>query len=145
MMHGREKIMSDKDVKKKLAAMPVLDKLKIVGNWLHEKKGQQVLGLDVREISNVFEGVLIVTAQNVRHAQALADYVLEKIGENKWEYMGMEGYKGGDWILLDLNDVIVHIFLADTRQFYNLEGFWARGKEVDLDLDEEQPEEAENG
>lgn len=137
--------MSDKDVKKKLAAMPVLDKLKIVGNWLHEKKGQQVLGLDVREISNVFEGVLIVTAQNVRHAQALADYVLEKIGENKWEYMGMEGYKGGDWILLDLNDVIVHIFLADTRQFYNLEGFWARGKEVDLDLDEEQPEEAENG
>ncbi|MBT8763028.1 ribosome silencing factor [Desulfohalobiaceae bacterium Ax17] len=137
--------MSDKDVKKKLAAMPVLDKLKIVGNWLHEKKGQQVLGLDVREISNVFEGVLIVTAQNVRHAQALADYVLEKVGENKWEYMGMEGYKGGDWILLDLNDVIVHIFLADTRQFYNLEGFWARGKEVDLDLDEEQPEEAENG
>jgi len=143
-MHGREKIMSDKDVKKKLAAMPVLDKLKIVGNWLHEKKGQQILGLDVREISNVFEGVLIVTAQNVRHAQALADYVLEKVGENKWEYMGMEGYKGGDWILLDLNDVIVHIFLADTRQFYNLEGFWARGKEVDLNLDEDQPEEDEN-
>jgi len=136
--------MSDKDVKKKLAAMPVLDKLKIVGNWLHEKKGQQILGLDVREISNVFEGVLIVTAQNVRHAQALADYVLEKVGENKWEYMGMEGYKGGDWILLDLNDVIVHIFLADTRQFYNLEGFWARGKEVDLNLDEDQPEEDEN-
>jgi ribosome-associated protein len=54
--------------------------------------------------------------------------------------MGMEGYKEGEWILLDLNDVIVHIFLADTRQFYNLEGFWARGQEIDLNLENNEQE-----
>ena len=80
----------------------------------------------------------------MRHAQALADYVLEKVGQSGLEYMGMEGYKGGDWILLDLNDVIVHIFLTDTRQFYNLEGFWARGKEVDLNLKNDELEEDED-
>jgi ribosome-associated protein len=135
--------MSEKDAQKFLAAAPVLDKLKIVATWLHEKKGQEILGLDVSKISNVFESVLIVTAQNVRHAQALADYVLEKVGQSGWEYMGMEGYKEGEWILLDLNDVIVHIFLTDTRQFYNLEGFWARGQEVDLNMENDEQEEGE--
>ena len=136
--------MSEKNVKKCLKSVPVLDKLKLVATWLHEKKGHEILGLDVSNISNVFEAVVIVTAFNVRHAQGMADYVLEKVGENKWEYMGMEGYKEGEWILLDLNDVIVHIFLADTRQFYNLEGFWARGQEVDLNLKNDEQGEDED-
>lgn len=110
----------------------VLEKLKLLGNWLTEKKGENLLLLDVRELSNVFEGIILVTANNARHARSLADYLLEKVKEKDFELLGLEGYQSGEWILLDLNDVVVHIFLEDIRTFYNLEGFWVKAKQLEL-------------
>jgi ribosome-associated protein len=49
-------------------------------------------------------------------------------------YLGMEGYQAGSWILLDLNDVLVHVFQDGSRSFYNLEGLWAEAREVELAL-----------
>ena len=76
---------------------------------------------------------MVVSAKGVRHAQSLADNTLEKLAAENIEYLGMEGYQTGDWILLDLNDIIIHIFQEDNRGFYNVEGLWSEGKRVELD------------
>ena len=51
-------------------------------------------------------------------------------GREKIEYLGMEGYKNGQWILVDLNDVVVHVLLNDVRSFFNLEGLWSKAKVI---------------
>ncbi|MDQ7032914.1 MAG: ribosome silencing factor [Desulfonauticus sp.] len=105
-------------------------KLKIIGSWLDEHKAENILLLDVQNSLTVFEGLVIASANNVRHAQALADHILDKVAEYGYEYLGMEGYQHGEWILIDLNDIVVHIFLPETREFYNLEGFWFKAQKI---------------
>lgn len=111
----------DKDLEASLLAL---------GGLLMDKKADNVLALDVSSYSSAFEGLIIATAHSARHARSLADYLLEEIKKQNLDYLGMEGYQEGEWILLDINEVIVHIFTAETRQFYNLEGFWTKGKEI---------------
>ncbi|MFO7726888.1 MAG: ribosome silencing factor [Desulfonatronovibrio sp.] len=107
------------------------DKLVFLAGVLHDKKASDVLALDVSSYSSAFEGIVLASAQGKRHCRSLADNLLKQVKENNIEYLGMEGYQEGDWILIDFNDVIVHIFVRETRQFYNLEGFWAKGKIID--------------
>ncbi|WP_028573862.1 ribosome silencing factor [Desulfonatronovibrio hydrogenovorans] len=108
------------------------EKLTFLGSLLLEKKASNVLALDVSIYSGAFEGMILASAGGNRHARSLADHVLEAVKENQLDYLGMEGYQEGEWILLDLNDIIIHIFLDETRLFYNLEGFWTRGREIPL-------------
>ncbi len=108
------------------------DKLVFLGGLLLEKQASDVLLLDVSSYSGAFEGIILASAQGKRHSRALADYLLEQIKKNSIEYLGMEGFQEGEWVLLDLNDVIVHIFVHETRLFYNLEGFWAKSKTIEL-------------
>ena len=113
-------------------------KLKIMAETLHDKKALHILVLDVSIYNSAFEGLLLATAQSERHARSLADHLLELVHSMNWNYLGMEGYQRGEWILLDLNDVLVHIFLEETRKFYNLEGFWSRGRMINLDIPEKE-------
>lgn len=109
------------------------DRLEYLGKLLMEHKAFDVLPIDVSIYSSAFEGIIVASSMGNRHSRALADHVLEKIKENSMEYLGMEGYQEGEWILLDLNDIIIHIFIEETRKFYNLEGFWTRGEKVELE------------
>ncbi|MCA1743758.1 MAG: ribosome silencing factor [Desulfonatronovibrio sp.] len=109
------------------------DRLEYLGKLLIEHKAFDVLPIDVSVYSSAFEGIIVASSMGNRHSKALADHVLEKIKENSMEYLGMEGYQEGEWILLDLNDIIVHVFIEETRKFYNLEGFWTRGKKIELE------------
>ena len=110
----------------------VIGKVRLVASWLREKKGKDLVAIDVSRICTVTESMLVATAANVRQAQAMADHVLARCGEDKISFLGMDGFKAGQWILVDLNDVLVHIFQEETRQFYNIEGLWAEGGEIDL-------------
>lgn len=107
-------------------------KVRQVALWLQEKKGKDLAAIDVSRICTVTEAMLVVTAANVRQAQAMADHVLAMCGERKLSFLGMDGFKTGQWILVDLNDVLVHIFQEEVRQFYNIEGLWAEGEDIDL-------------
>lgn len=120
-----------------VAGPDTLEKMRLVGQWLHEKQGKDIKGLDVRGICSITEGLVIVSAESMRHAQALSDFILDMASENDIPFMGLEGYKTGAWILVDMNDVLVHIFQEDSRGFYNLEGLWSEAEEVDLALPEE--------
>jgi len=115
-MNGKEK---------KFAEAESSEKAVRVATWLTEKKAIDVVAFDVRELSPMAETHVVATARGFRHAQALADELLERLGEERYEYLGMEGYKAGQWILVDCNDVIAHIFQRDNRAYFNLEGLWA--------------------
>jgi ribosome-associated protein len=92
--------------------------------WLQEKQAEDMVALDIQAMNSVTDGVIVASAANVRHAQALTDWLMEKLSENKIELLGIEGYRSGTWVLIDCNDIVVHIFQKDYRQFYNLEGLW---------------------
>ena len=131
------------DNKEKLAATgpTTNEKMRMVAHWLHDKKGRYVTAMDVAGLSTVTEGLVLCTAGSVRHAKALADHVLDMAAENDMPYLGMEGYKTSGWVLVDLNDVLVHIFQDDSRGFYNLEGLWSEATILDLGLDDEEEDE----
>ncbi len=102
---------------KKYQDISTAEKAVLVARWLEEKQGRDIVALEVRGTCSITETIMIVSAKGVRHAQALSDFVLESLAQRKLEYLGMEGYKSGDWILLDLNDIIVHVFSGGCAQF----------------------------
>lgn len=118
--------------KKAQTNVSVQDKAVLVAGWLLDKKAKDVLALDVAAINPICEVMVVASAANVRQAKALADYVLEQCSEVGFSYLGMEGYRVGQWVLLDLNDVMVHIFLEEIRPFYNIEGLWSEGTRIPL-------------
>lgn len=105
-----------------------------VAAWLHEKKAKDIKAVDVTGLSPICEAMVMASAASVRQAQALADHVLACSGDHGFSYLGMEGYRTGQWVLVDLNDVLVNIFQEDQRSFYNLEGLWSEGKPIPLSL-----------
>ena len=108
------------------------DKAVLVAGWLLDKKAEDVLVLDVAAVNPVCEAMVVASAVSLRQAKALADHVLARCGEEGFSYLGMEGYRYGQWVLLDLNDVMVHIFQEDLRPFYNVEGLWSEGERIAL-------------
>lgn len=96
---------------------------------LQEKKGQDIVRIDLREVkSAVTDFFVICTATSDRQAQALADSVREFAKKEYGEHAnGVEGYQAGEWILIDYVDVVVHIFVNDKREFYNIEELWGDG------------------
>ena len=105
-----------------------------VAAWLYEKKAKDIKAVDVTGLSPICEAMVMASAASVRQAQALADHVLACSGDHGFSYLGMEGYRTGQWVLLDLNDVLVNIFQEDQRSFYNIEGLWSEGKPIALSL-----------
>lgn len=116
---------------KKYLVMESGDKAKLVAEWLDEKQGEDIVMLDVSGFSSVTDQVLVVSARGMKHAQALADHLLDQAREKAVEYLGMEGYRSAEWLLVDLNDVVVHIFQKELRGFYNIEGMWAEARRTD--------------
>jgi len=116
------------------------EKVRRVASWLREKKGKDLVAMDVSRVCTITETMIVATAANMRQAQAMADHVLTKCGEEGIPFLGMDGYKTGQWVLVDLNDVIVHIFMDEARQFYNIEGLWSEGVDITLPEDPKVPE-----
>ncbi len=96
-----------------------------------EKKGEDVKVLDVRKVTWIADYFIILTGTTPIHTRSLAEAILEKIKEKP---SSTEGFDGGSWILLDYRDIMVHIFLPQTRDFYRLEKLWGDAEEVKLNL-----------
>lgn len=106
----------------------------LLARMLDEKQGEEIVLLDVTGVCPIAEQIIMVTGKGQRHAQALADALLHLAKERNIASLGMEGYQTGTWILLDFNDVIVHVFQEDLRGFYNIEGLWSEGRRVDWNI-----------
>jgi ribosome-associated protein len=104
-------------------------KLETLSHWLHEHKALRLVSLRVDGRNAWTEALIIVSASSIRHAQSLADGLLAWCREQKMEFLSMEGYQAGHWILVDLNDVVVNIFQTPARELYRLESLWAESPE----------------
>ncbi|NNF16457.1 MAG: ribosome silencing factor [Gammaproteobacteria bacterium] len=98
--------------------------LKIVTAALADLKGIEVEVLDVAKLTTITDAMVIVSGRSSRHVKSLADAVLTQAKAAGVEVIGSEGEQEGDWILIDLAYVIVHIMQPRTRDFYKLEKLW---------------------
>lgn len=95
---------------------------------LDDAKGEQVRVLDVRELTSITDWMVVVSGRSDRHVKALSDAVLERARDIGVRPIGVEGQRGGEWVLVDFADVLVHVMLPRIREFYNLEKLWDTGK-----------------
>ena len=91
---------------------------------LEDLKGQDITTIDVQGKTSVTDYMIIASGSSSRHVKSLAENVLEKAKEQGVRPLGSEGLDGGEWALLDLGDVVVHVMQVPTRQFYDLERLW---------------------
>lgn len=96
----------------------------LVVHTLDEMKAQNVKVLDVHGVSDVTDIMVIASGSSNRQVKAMASAVFEKAKEHKYRPLGMEGEDAGEWVLVDLGDVVVHLMLPQVRDFYNLEKLW---------------------
>jgi ribosome-associated protein len=94
---------------------------------LDDLKAKDVLTLDVRSLTSLADVMIIASGTSSRHVKSLADNVVKLVKEAGLKPMGMEGERDGDWILIDLAGVIVHVMQPATRAFYDLERLWTPG------------------
>ena len=91
---------------------------------LNDLKAQDVLVLDIREISDFSDWLIIATASSSRNAKAISNNLVESIKLNEQNLVGIEGQEDSEWILVDCGDVVVNIMQKETREFYDLESLW---------------------
>ena len=106
------------------------DELKqVVVEALDDLKGVDIKTLDVRGKSSVTDVLVIASGKSTRQVKALADSVVVKVKEAGLTPLGVEGERESNWVLVDLGDVVVHVMLPETRDFYNLEKLWGESPE----------------
>jgi ribosome-associated protein len=106
-------------------------KQRVVVEALEDVKGRDIVVYNTARMPSMFERVVIASGESNRQVRALADRVQEKIREAGSRVYGVEGEAGGEWVLVDLGDVVVHLMHPAVRDFYNLEEVWG-GKPVKL-------------
>ena len=104
----------------------------LIVDALDDVKAQDIITLDVRRMTPVTDFMIVASGTSNRHVKALVDNVSEKAREAGHKPIGMEGEEGGEWVLLDLQDALVHVMLPKVREFYNLEKLWSFGSAGDL-------------
>ena len=97
-----------------------------------DRKAQDLVALDVHELTSFAEAFLLATGTSARHVRSLADAMLEACRAMGNSPLGVEGYDEGRWVLIDLNEVVVHIFQAEVREYYDLERLWADAPIIEL-------------
>lgn len=101
------------------------EKLDIIINACEEKIGEDIVKIKMDPGLAIADYLVVVTGNTVNQTRAIADEIEKECEEKSIEIMGKEGYRDGNWILLDLNDIIVHVFTPDARDYYDLERLWS--------------------
>ena len=110
--------------------MNSMDKAKEIAGILDSKLAEDVTILGVSNITSLTDYYVIATARNTNHAKSLCDDIEQKLAKKGINARNIEGYQSAMWILLDYDNVIVHIFYEETRKFYDLERLWLDAERI---------------
>lgn len=91
---------------------------------LEDMKAERVARLDVRHLTTITDTMIIATGRSDRHVRALADALIDRCRAAGHAPIGIEGQERGEWVLIDLGDVVVHVMLEHVREFYDIEKLW---------------------
>lgn len=106
-----------------------LEVMKIaVVDAIEDIKGFDITVMDVRKLTSMTSYMIVASATSSRQAKSIADNVREKLKEKGYSIRGTEGEKEGEWVLVDLDDIVVHIMVPTTRAYYNLEQLWGEAE-----------------
>ena len=106
--------------------------VKIAAKALEDKKAEDIRVIDIREISTIADFFVIANGTNANQLAAMRDAVAEALYKAGYHTKQVEGNQNSTWILMDYNDIIVHIFSKEDRLFYDLERMWTDGKQIDV-------------
>ena len=118
MEHGPQRAASGGEPKRPSAAQ------EIVSAALDDMKALDVAVLDVRGLTDIADTMIIASGTSDRHVRSIADRVVERVKAAGLRPLGVEGGREGEWVLVDLNDVILHVMLPRVRELYGLEHLW---------------------
>lgn len=100
-----------------------------------ENRGRDIVILDMREVTPVFDYFVLATGTSRRQLHAMSEEIDHKLQDEMGDHrLGLEGYQESRWILLDYGDVVVHLFEAEAREYYGLEDLWCDAKRIEVDL-----------
>jgi ribosome-associated protein len=90
--------------------------------------------LDVSNLSSYTDFILILSARSIRQVEAISEAIQLELKGMSFDPLGIEGVRGGQWMLLDYGDVVIHVFYHPAREYYDLEGLWADAPRIELDV-----------
>lgn len=95
---------------------------------LEDIKAFDITVMDVRKLTSLTNYMIVASGNSSRQCKAIADNVREKLKEKGFDIRGTEGEKDGEWVLVDLDDIVVHIMIPTSRAYYNLEQLWGEAE-----------------
>lgn len=122
-----------RQIKKEYQNLSGLELAQICAKAALDTKAEDLLILDVRGLTSFTEYFLIMNGKSTRHVQALAETIEAQLRSKRIKSTSAEGLREGMWVLLDFDDVVVHIFYHEQRKFYDLEGLWSEGKRIEIE------------
>ncbi|MGD9341048.1 MAG: ribosome silencing factor [Chromatiales bacterium] len=105
--------------------MQTKELLQKVTQVLEDMKARDISVIDVSRMTSITDSMVVASGTSARHVKAIADELVEKMKASDARPLGVEGADQGDWVLVDLGDIVVHLMLPRVRDFYNLEKLWS--------------------
>lgn len=125
--------LSSRAKRNRRSGIEAVDLARNLSRFAIEKKARKPRLLDVGDLTSYTSFLLILSATSERHARALADHLREQSRALKVRPLGIEGFDHGQWILLDYGEVVVHIFMETTREYYDLDGLWVDASSLPIE------------
>ena len=117
--------MKETNISKPHTACDANQILKLITTSLDDDKAENILTISLHGKSAMADYMVVASGTSSRQVAAMAEHIEFKLKQNKIAILGLEGLRQADWVLIDANDVIVHLFRPEVREFYGLERMWA--------------------
>lgn len=117
----------------------VFDLLNVISQAIFDKKGSNIIALDVRSFSTMTDFYLIAEGNVERHVKALHNSILDAMAQRGLRPIFVEGVRESDWVVIDFGEIVIHLLIPELREKYALENLWKEGKIVDVKISIDKP------